>query len=110
MVLSGEHSSALFVLSGMLQGSAYLALYYSNEVTHQISPGSIMSLFADYIALCRPVSSIEDYIIILQNDATAIVNWVVNSLLSLQPAECCYYYGHIEKTQSETSPTSHDLN
>ena len=34
-------------------------------------------------------------IIILQNDATAIVNWVVNSLFSLQSAKCCYYYGHI---------------
>ena len=42
-----------------------------------------MPLFADDIALYRPVSSIEDYIIIPQNDVTAIVNWVANSLFSL---------------------------
>ena len=48
-----------------------------------------MSLFADDIALYRPVSCIEDYTI-LQSDVTAIVNWVANSLLSLQPAKCCY--------------------
>ena len=75
----------------MLLGSVLgplLVQIFINEVTHQIPPG-IMSLFADDIALYRPVSSIEDYII-LQNDATAIVNWVANSLLSLQSAKCCY--------------------
>ena len=92
VVVSGEHSSALSVLSGVPQDSVLgplLFLIFINEVTYQISPGSTMSLFADDIALCRPVSSIEDYII-LQSNVTAIVNWVANSLLSLQPAKCCY--------------------
>ena len=92
VVVSGEHSSSLSVLSGVPQGSVLgplLFLIFINEVTYQISPGSTMSLFADDIALYRPVSCIEDYTI-LQSDVTAIVNWVANSLLSLQPAKCCY--------------------
>ena len=85
MVVSGEHSSSLSVLSGVPQGSVLgplLFLIFINEVTYQISPGSTMSLFADDIALYRPVSCIEDYTI-LQSDVIAIEKWVANSLLSL---------------------------
>ena len=45
--------------------------------------------FADDIALYRPIHSVMDYCM-LQNDVTAIVTWTINSLLSLQPAKCCY--------------------
>ena len=92
VVVGGEQSSPLSVLSGVPQGSVLgplLFLIFINEIVHQISPGSTMSLFADDIALYRPICSIEDYTT-LQNDVTAIANWVVNSLLSLQPAKCCY--------------------
>ena len=92
VVVDGEQSPILPVISGVPQGSVLgplLFLIFINDVVHQISPRSAMSLFADDIALYRPICSLEDYII-LQNDVTATVDWVVNSLLSLQPAKCCY--------------------
>ena len=75
----------------MLQGSVLgplLFLIFINEIANQVSIGSQISLFADDIALYRPILNDADYCA-LQSDVSAIVSWINNSLLSLQPAKCC---------------------
>ena len=64
-------------------------LELGNEVVHQVSQDSCMSLFADDMALYRPIHSTADYYE-LQRDISAIVNWINASLLALQPSKCCY--------------------
>ena len=91
VVVGGEQSSSLPVISGVPQGSVLgplLFLIFINETASQISLGSKISLFADDIALYRPILSSVDYSI-LQSDVSAIVSWIDSSLLSLQPAKCC---------------------
>ena len=90
VVVGGEQSSTLSVISGVPQGSVLgplLFLIFIDEIASQISPGSTISLFADEITLYRPIHSVLDYHM-LQIDVTAIVSWIINSLLSLQPAKC----------------------
>ena len=75
VVVGGEQPSVLPVISGVPQGSVLgppLFLIFINEVVHQVSPGSTMSLFADDMALHRPIHSTSDYYC-LQCDISAIV-------------------------------------
>ena len=75
VVVSGEESSVLPVISGVPQGSVLgplLFIIFINEIIHQISLGSSISLFADDIALYRPILSDMDFSI-LQRDVNAIV-------------------------------------
>ena len=53
-----------------------------------------MFLFADNITLYRSILSDADhyYNCILQSNVSAIVSWINSSLLSLQPAKCCYMF------------------
>ena len=91
VVVGGEESSPLPVVSGVPQGSVLgplLFLIFINEIANQVSIGSQISLFADDIALYRPILNDADYCT-LQSDVSAIVSWINNSLLSLQPAKCC---------------------
>ena len=88
----------------MPQGSVLgplLFLIFIDEIASQISPGSTISLFADDVTLYRPIHSVLDYHM-LQIDVTAIVSWIINSLLSLQPAKCCYMV--ISRKRSTKSP------
>ena len=92
VVVGGEESSTLPVISGVPQGSVLgplLFLIFINDIVQQVSPGSSISLFADDIALYRPIISDLDYSI-LQNDVTSLVVWINNSLLALQPTKCSY--------------------
>lgn len=92
VVVGGEESSTLPVISGVPQGSVLgplLFLIFINDIVHQISPGSSISLFADDIALYRPILTVLDYSI-LQNDVSSLAVWINNSLLALQPAKCNY--------------------
>ena len=104
VVVGGEQLSTLSVISGVPQGSVLgplLFLIFIDEIASQISPGSTISLFADEITLYRPIHSVLDYHM-LQIDVTAIVSWIINSLLSLQPAKC--FYVVISRKRSTKSP------
>ena len=91
VVVDGEESSVLLVLSGVPQGSVLgplLFILFINEVTLHISPGTRLSLFADDMTLFRTILTIDDYWI-LQCDVTAVANCIEDHNLSLQPAKCC---------------------
>jgi hypothetical protein len=108
VVVVGEQSSSLPVISGVPQGSVLgplLFLIFIDEIASQISTDSKISLFADDIALYRSILSDVDYSI-LQSDVSAIVAWINSSLLSLQPAKCCYML--ISRKKNKTpSPVHH---
>ena len=83
VVVSGEQSPVLPVLSGVPQGSVLgplLFLIYINDVTYYISDLSKVTLFADDITLYRTICSILDYLA-LQEDITSIATWVTENLL-----------------------------
>ena len=110
VVVGGEQSSAVPVISGVPQGSVLgplLFLIFINEVVHQVSQDSCMSLFADDImALYRPIHSTADYYE-LQRDISAIVNWINASLLALQPSKCCYMIITRKRSLKLPPPPSH---
>ena len=91
VVVGGEESLVLPVLSGVPQGSVLgplLFILFINDITFQISPGSTLSLFADDMTLFCTILTVEDYWI-LQRDVTAVATWISDNNLSLQPAKCC---------------------
>ena len=90
VVVEGTCSPVLPVLSGVPQGSVLgllLFLIYINDVATQVSPGSSISLFADDMALYRPICSTVDFSVV-QYDISSISLWIKNNFLSLQPAKC----------------------
>ena len=91
VVVDGESSEELSVLSGVPQGSVLgplLFLVYINEVSNQASDGSNIVLFADDIALYRVITSTNNYAQ-LQSDIDSIADWVEESRLSLHSGKCC---------------------
>ena len=106
VVVDGEQSCMLPVVSGVPRGSVLgplLFLVFINEVVDQVPMDSFMSLFADDIALYRCIKSPIDYWR-LQLDISALVNWVCNNFLSLQPSKCCYMLITRKKTCSIPPP------
>ena len=91
VVVNGEQSPVLPVMSGVPQGSVLgplLFLIYINDVTCRISDLSKITLFADDITLYRTICSILDYLA-LQEDITSIATWVTENCLSLNADKCC---------------------
>ena len=88
VVVEGESSDELSVLSGVPQGSVLrplLFLVYINEVTSQVSVGS---LFVDDIALYRVITTPDDYVQ-LQSDVNSIADWIEEYHLKLHSGKCC---------------------
>ena len=91
VVVEGESSEELSVLSGVPQGSVLgplLFLVYINEVTSQVSDGSHAVLFADDIALYRSITSSNDYVQ-LQCDVDSVVECIDDHHLTLHSGKCC---------------------
>ena len=91
VVVEGESSDELSVLSGVPQGSVLgplLFLVYINEVTSQVSVGSNVVLFADDIALYRVITTPDDYVQ-LQSDVNSIADWIEEYHLKLHFGKCC---------------------
>jgi hypothetical protein len=106
VIVGGEQSSSLPVIAGVPQGSVLgplLFLIFINEIASHISADSKISLFADDIALYRSILSDADYSI-LQSDISTIVAGINSSLLSLQPAKCCYNIMLISRKKNKLLP------
>ena len=89
-VSEGTCSPVLPVLSGVPQGSVLgplLFLIYINDAATQVSPGSSISMFADDMALFRPICSTVDFSVVQYNISSTSL-WIKNNFLSLQPAKC----------------------
>jgi hypothetical protein len=91
VVIEGESSEELSVLSGVPQGSVLgplLFLVYINDVTSQVSVSSNVVLFADDTALYRVITTSDDYVQ-LQSDINCIADWTEEHHLSLHSGKCC---------------------
>ena len=93
MVVGGDQSSIVDVVSGVPQGSVLsplLFIVYIDDVTSQVSSLSSISLFADDIALYRSIRSSAHYTV-LQCDITTITMWIESDRhLKLHADTCCY--------------------
>ena len=92
VVVNGCVSVVLPVISSVPQGSVlgpYLFLVYINKIVDAISVDSKIVMFADDIALYRPIRSSFDFAL-LQLDVDAICNWISLNYLTLNILKCCY--------------------
>ena len=85
VVLNGETSTALPVISGVPQGSVLgplLFLLYVNDINDlSLSEGSKLVMYADDVLLYRPIISENDYTF-LQHDVDALGVWSILNHLS----------------------------
>ncbi len=91
MVVGGEFSNDIPVLSGVPQGSVLgplLFLIYVNDITElQLSCGSVLNLYADDMLLHKAINSDSDFRS-LQNDVNRIQEWVTANHISLNSSKC----------------------
>ena len=102
-VYRADGKQKLIVPQGSVLGPL-LFLIFINEVVFKISPESSMSLFADDMALYRPIYSPDDYAA-LQEDISKLVNWINSVLLALQPSKCCAMLISRKRDDSSPPPT-----
>ena len=84
VVVNGEQSPSLPVISGMPQGSVIgpllFLIYINTSVSH-----SKLSLYADDIALYRTIRSV-----LLQADVNSVADWVGSNHLNFNIPKCYY--------------------
>ena len=90
VVVEGETSNTLKVLSGVLQGTVLgplMFLFYINDISTGID--SSIRLFADDYVLhvYRVITSMEDHNH-LQQDLNTLVEWTKQWQMTLNPAKC----------------------
>ena len=88
VVVEGETSSSLKVLSGIPQGTVLgplMFLLYINDISAGIN--SSIRLFADDCVLYRVIKSTEDHKH-LQQDLNTLVEWTEQWQMTLNPAKC----------------------
>ena len=88
MVVGGDSSTNVPVLSGVPQGSVLgplLFLIYIDDVaaSTNLTEGSVLNIFADDMLLYRPITSIED-LHLLQQDIDKISEWVNINAIQLE--------------------------
>ena len=78
VVVEGASSRSKPVVSGVPQGSVLgplLFLIYINDVTNiELTPGTLLSLYADDMLLYKQINSLNDYTD-LQTDINKISSW-----------------------------------
>ena len=93
VVLNGVVSDSVDILSGVPQGSVLgplLFIIYVNDLAYiSLSGTSKVILYADDLALHRPITSANDYYV-LQEDITAIENWTAANNLHFNISKCKY--------------------
>ena len=93
VVVDGETSESISVVSGVPQGSVLgplLFLIYIDDVTDSaLSPDSKISLYADDMLLFKTITSTGDYVE-LQKDVDTLNNWVTTNHLSFNTSKCKY--------------------
>ena len=86
VVLGGEHSHWLYVLSVVPQGSILgllLFLVYTNNLVNvSLSQGCEIVMFADDILMCKPITGDED-LASFQADIDSFANWMSANHLCL---------------------------
>ena len=91
VVVNGEKSNELPVLSGVPQGSVLgplLFFIYINDIDNiPFSPGTKLVIYADDVLLYRPIRSPLDYEV-LQKDIDAVGLWSTSNYLKLNPRKC----------------------
>ena len=110
VVVDGEESAEpINVLSGVPQGTVLgplLFLVYINDITDQVSPGTLCRLFADDCLLYRPIHSLEDQLI-LQRDLDALQRWTELWGMRFNPKKC--YIMHVRRAESSKIPHFYEL-
>ena len=93
MVVGGEFSPLLPVISGVPQGSVLGPLQfhiYINDIAKLASSsGTFLNLFADDMLLYRYIDSLED-VVFLQQDNDVLNSWLCRNHLTLNPSKCKY--------------------
>ena len=91
VLVNGEHSQCMHVLSGVPQGSALgplLYLIYINDITQLcLSPSTRMTLYADDMLIYKPICSDTSYAE-LQEDINLLFEWSEKNMLSFNTAKC----------------------
>ena len=90
VIVEGFESNSNPVLSGVPQGTVLGPLFfliYINDITDNLSPGTIIRLFADDSLLYREIKSKED-VFILQRDLDTLQKWEVTWKMEFHPDKC----------------------
>jgi len=91
VVVNGETSEELPVLSGVPQGSVLgplLFLIYINGIDDiPLSPGTKLVIYADDVLLYKPIRSAVEYAL-LQKDVDAVGRWSTINHLKFNPTKC----------------------
>ena len=90
VVLDGESSDVLPVLSGVPQGSILgpiLFVIFINDIFHEVTNDTCISLYADDTKVWRRIVYMTDHIL-LQKTIDNLYNWSVRNLMHFHPAKC----------------------
>ena len=98
VVVDGDKSDKVQVLSGVPQGSVLGPLFfliYIDEISSiSLSPESGLGIYADDICIYRPISSCRDFKHV-QDDIKVVEEWSTENFLNLNPSKCntCLFQG-----------------
>ena len=109
VLVNGEKSDPLPVLSGVPQGSVIgpllFLIYIDGIKTTPLSGESHLTLYADdMLLLYRPITSIADFAL-LQQDIDSISDWVDKNYLQFNVQKCKFM--HITRKTKCSQPASH---
>ncbi len=80
------------VLSGVPQGTVLSPILFSifiNDLGDDLSPGTVLKLFADDAKLYRPIASPLDSLV-LQRDLDSLFQWADNGQMEFSPPKCAH--------------------